>query len=155
MITSLDEQDLSKPWAYLLAAMRRPTLDSNHSSTPNRNSSSSRPTIETNLPKPEQSSLTSTLKSKFSRKSSLLGNVGLGGGSSTYNGNGGRGRAGSDATVRTNATGANAGRGGLAPGMNGYEMNDRNSYETGRGGAPIVSVSLSSFSASSSALFFY
>lgn len=122
----------------LHTAMRRPTLESNYSSGPNRNSSSSRPTIETNLPKPEQSSLTSTLKSKFSRKSSLLGTVGLGGGSSPsdrFNGMGtaGRGRSGSDATVRTNATGANAGRSGLGPGPSGYEQTERDSYDVGRG----------------------
>jgi hypothetical protein len=125
---------------FFWLAMRRPTLESNYSSGSNRNSSSSRPTIETNLPKPEQSSLTSTLKSKFSRKSSLLGTVGLGAGSSPsdrFNGMGtaGRGRSGSDATVRTNATGANAGRSGLGPGPGGYEQTERNSYDIGRGGA--------------------
>lgn len=82
--------------------------------------------------------MTSTLKSKFSRKSSLLsggGGLGSSAPNDRFSGNGGRGRAGSDATVRTNATGAGTGRPGY------LEANDRDSYDTGRGGAPIASVS--------------
>jgi hypothetical protein len=126
--------------ARCFLALRRPTMESNYSSTMNRPTSASPRPSDNNLPK-EHSSLTSTLKSKFSRKSSLLGTVGLGTSNSNSGGSftGGRGRSESNATVRTSTTG----RGPQAGGPGGFESlaDQRDSYETGRNGVTVASVS--------------
>lgn len=124
--------------------LRRPTMGSDYSQSMNRPSSSSRQS-DHNLPKQENSSLSSTLKSKFSRKSSLLGGIGIGGSGGTMT-PAGRGRSDSSATVRTNATGAgNQGRNGFGHGTGGFEtIENPNGRSDSRNGMALASPVLDS-----------